>query len=305
MRVFCALALVSLLAACGGDDQNGGTSAADGDKPTLRFTAIPGEDPTLMKEKFQPVADHLSKELGVPVEYVHATKYAASVEMFKNGDVLLAWFGGLTGVQARDAVKGARAIVQGVEDPKYFSYFVANASTGLERSDDFPMEIAKMSFTFGSESSTSGRLMPEHFIRTMGGKAPKDFFETPPVYSGGHDKTCEDVENGTVQVGAVSYTTYDRRVRDFKAGKKQRVTDPSKCKVVWKTPYYADYNLTAHPDLDRIYGAGFTDKVQAAFVAMKGDLLGGFQRSALIPAKNEDFAAIEELAAQLGFIRQP
>ncbi len=298
MRAFLvtlALALLfPLLAACGGDKP-----AADGPdaKPTLKFTAIPGEDPTRMREKFQPVAAYLSETLGVPVEYVHATKYSASVEMFRNGDVLLAWFGGLTGVQARELVKGARAIAQGVEDPKYQSYFIAHKDSGLETSDDFPMGIAGKSFTFGSKSSTSGRMMPEHFIRTNTGKAPAEFLGAEPAFSGSHDKTCEQVESGAVQVGAVSYTTYDRRV-------KEGDTDPSVCKIIWKTPYYADYNFTAHPRLEETYGAGFTDKLQKALLAMKGDeLLGGFQRSGMIPAKNEDFAALLDLAKKLNLLR--
>lgn len=296
MRRLTALGLALVftlgLTACGGDAGD----TADGAKPTLKFTAIPGEDPTRMREKFAPVADYLAKQLGVPCEYVHATKYSASVQMFENGDVMLAWFGGLTGVQARERVKGARAIAQGVEDPKYQSYFISHKDSGVEPGDDFPTAIAGKSFTFGSKSSTSGRLMPEHFIRTNTGKSPKDFLGADPAFSGSHDKTCEQVESGAVQVGAVSYTTYDRRV-------KEGTTDPKVCRIIWRTPYYADYNFTAHPKLDETYGAGFTDKLQKAILALKGDLLGGFQRSGMIPAKNADFDAIRELAQKLGLLR--
>lgn len=294
MRTFALLsALAALtLAACGETADRAGAPP-----PTLRFTAIPGEDPTRMREKFAPVADYLAEQLGVPVEYVHATKYSASVEMFKNGDVLLAWFGGLTGVQARHAVPGARAIAQGVEDPRYHSYFIANASTGLERSDGFPAAIAGRSFTFGSKSSTSGRLMPEHFIRTFSGKTPAEFLGSEPRFSNSHDLTCEQVEKGVVEVGAVSYTTYERRV-------KEGDTDPAACRVIWQTPDYPDYNFTAHPRLEEIYGAGFIDRLQEAILAMQGDrLLGGFQRSGMIAAKNDDYAPIRKLARDLGMIR--
>ena len=129
--------------------------------PTLRFSAIPDQTSTELQEKFQPFSDYLSRALGVAVEYVPARDYQASVEMFKNGDVLLSWFGGLTGVQARQAVAGSRAIAQGAADPEYYSYFIAHKDTGLEFSDKFPEAIADLRFTFGSESSTSGRLMPE------------------------------------------------------------------------------------------------------------------------------------------------
>jgi phosphonate transport system substrate-binding protein len=274
----------------------GCTSSAP-EREALRFSAIPDQNTTELTEKFGPVARYLSERLGVPVEYVPATDYQASVDMFKNGDVQLAWFGGLTGVQARRAVEGAQAIAQGEEDPEYKSYFIAHKDTGIEPGEDFPADIAALTFTFGSESSTSGRLMPEYFIRNATGKAPAEFFRQAPGFSGNHDKTVELVESGQYQAGAVSYKTYDKRVE---AGK----TDPSVCRIVWTTPHYADYNFTAHPDLETIFGAGFTKRLQTALLEMKDpQLLKAFPRTSLIAAGNEDFAGIEVVARELGFIR--
>ena len=302
--VSLAAVIAAMFAAgCGdsGDTTAGNTSGGDPanpeSPPTLKFSAIPDQNNTELKEKFDAVAKYLGDTLGVQVEYVPSTDYKASVEMFKNEDILLAWFGGLTGVQARNEVPGARAIAQGIEDPEYFSYFIANADTGLEPSDDFPAAIADFSFSFGSESSTSGRLMPQHFIQQFSGKEVKDFFNKGFSFSGNHDKTCELVESGQVQVGALSYKTYDKRVA---AGK----TNPDICKVIWKTPVYADYNFTAHPQLETVYGEGFTDKLQQALIDMKDPaLLAAFPRESLITAKNEDFDAILELAKKLGFVR--
>jgi phosphonate transport system substrate-binding protein len=235
--------------------------------------------------------------LGVPVEYVPSRDYQASVEMFRNGDIHLAWFGGLTGVQARAAVPGAEAIAQGKADPQYYSYFIAHESTGLERSDEFPAGIADLTFTFGSESSTSGRLMPENFIRQNTGKAPQEFFTQPFGFSGSHDKTVELVEAGRFQAGAVNYKVYERRVAEGE-------TDPEVVKVIWKTPYYADYNFTAHPDLETIFGAGFTGKLQDALVGITDTaLLDALPREALIPAKSEEFEGIAEVARELGMVR--
>jgi phosphate/phosphite/phosphonate ABC transporter binding protein len=155
---------------------------APAEKPVLRFSAIPDQDKTELKEKFDAWAEHLTAALDVPVEYVPASDYKASVEMFRNGDIQLAWFGGLTGVQARHAVDGARAIAQGKADPQYLSYFIAHKDTGLTESDEFPTDLAMRTFTFGSESSTSGRLMPEFFIRQNTGKSPKSSSAACPAF---------------------------------------------------------------------------------------------------------------------------
>jgi phosphonate transport system substrate-binding protein len=281
-------AVVACLTGCGGEKKV---------KPTLKYTAIPDQNTTELIAKFAPLTDHLSEVLGVPVEYVPARDYQASVEMFKGGDVHLAWFGGLTGVQARDAVPGAKAIAQGEADPRYYSYFIANAETGLERGDQFPTAIADLSFTFGSESSTSGRLMPEYFIRVNTGKSPDEFFAQPFFFSGSHDKTVELVESGRYQAGVVNYKVYDKRVASG-------ATDPEKVKVIWKTPFYADYNFTVHPAVDEVFGTGFMMKLQRALVGIQDPaLLSALPRERLIPARNEEFAGIADVARELGMLR--
>ncbi len=215
--------------------------------------------------------------------------------MFKNGDIHLAWFGGLTGVQARHAVPSASAIVQGKEVSNYYSYFIAHADTGLHRAAGFSHDIARFPFSFGSASSTSGRLMPEYFILRNTGKAPKEFFKFTPVFSGNHDTTVELVESGRVQVGAVNYKVYDKRVNSGK-------TDPNICRIIWKTPVYSDYNFIVHSELNDIFDSGFIDRLQAALVAIKDPvILDAFPRRGLIKASNSEFDQLRKLQKSWDF----
>ncbi len=302
-RIFFALVAcsIALLGCSNGTNKTESKSDATGDggnkTATIKFSAIPDQNKTELKEKFDALAKHLSSELGVNFQYVAASDYSASVEMFKNGDIQLAWFGGLTGVQARHAVEGARAIAQGQSDPKFKSYIIAHKETGLEKSDDFPKPIGELTFTFGSERSTSGRLMPEFYIRQNSGKSLDDFFTKAPTFSGSHDKTVELVASGQVQSGVVNFKVYDKLVADGKV-------DPDVCRIIWVTPDYADYNFTAHPSLDADHGDGFINKLQAALIAIDDKtLLDAFPREALISAKNEDFDGIADVARELGFLR--
>jgi len=289
--LLATLATFVLLAAggCGGERA--------GRAPVLRFSAIPDDNTTELNRKFAPVATYLAENLGVAVKYVPSSDYGASVEMFKNDDIQLAWFGGLTGVQARQAVPGAHAVVQGAEDPAFYSYFIANVSSGLEPSAAFPVAIADHPFTFGSPRSTSGRLMPEYFIRRHGGKSPREFFRLPFGFSGSHDKTIEAVASGAYEVGAVSHTTFDAWAA---AGR----VDTSKVRVIWRTPVYADYNFTVRPGLDATFGEGFTERLREALLAMSDPkLLRAFRRSALIPADDAEYAAILDVARKLRMAR--
>ncbi|MBK9383324.1 MAG: putative selenate ABC transporter substrate-binding protein [Planctomycetes bacterium] len=264
---------------------------------TLRFSAIPDQSSTELREKFDRVAAYLERRLGVPVSYQPAADYAASVEMFRHGDVLLAWFGGLTHLQAVDAVPGARAIAQGEEDRAFTTTFVAHRDTGLAKSAEFPREIADFPFAFGAESSTSGRLMPEHYLRRETGLDAQRFFQHALVFSGSHDKTLALVAAGNLKCGAVSSAVYEASVS---AGK----IDPELVRAIWVTPPFPDYNFTAHPELETRFGAGFTAKLTAALLEMdEPALLAAFPRRRLVAAQNSDFEPLRSIARDLGLLR--
>ena len=295
---------VGLLASCGdkeSTDTKKGDGGGGGDKPAaLVITAIPDEKVSDQEAKFQALKTYLSENLEIDVEFSISKDYSDSVRRFSNGEVHMAWFGGLTGVQARAAVEGARAIAQGDADPNFKTYFIANASTGLTKTDEFPADAIKdLTFTFGSPSSTSGRLMPEYFIKQNTGKSAEEFFSKPVQFqkSGGHVATAEAVQAGSVQVGALNFKTYDSMVADGRL-------DPEKAPIIWITPDYYDYNLTVHPDLEKHFGEGFIDKLQKALVdCTDAEVLKAFNRDKLIPAKNEDFGNIEAVAKELGLMR--
>ena len=262
---------------------------------TLYFSAIPDQDDTALQARFGKVAAYLEDTLGVDVEFLPVKNYGASVTAFRNDQIQLAWFGGLTGVQARLATPGARAIAQGVEDQEFVTYFIANDSTGLTASDGFPAEMAGHSFTFGAKTSTSGRLMPEYYLRQETGEAPEAFFERVG-FSGDHAQTLRLVASGAYEIGALNFAVYDSAVAEG-------LPEVESARIIWKTPPYPDYNWTIRGDLDARFGDGFSDRLQQALIGMDDpDLLNSFPRSGFIPASNEDYAAIETVARELGLI---
>lgn len=261
---------------------------------TFTFTAIPDADESQLRTRFEKVALYLEKELGVEVKYVPVKSYSAAVTAFRNNQVQLAWFGGLSGVQARRLVPGSQAIAQGYEDQFFKSYFIAHYSTGLEISDSFP-DITNKTFTFGSKGSTSGRLMPQYYIEQHLNKKPQQAFKRVG-FSGDHSRTITQVQAGAYQVGAVNYKVWESALA---AGK----IDTNKVKVIWKSPTYPDYQWTIRSGVDASFGEGFADKVQAVLLKMNNpDLLNSFPRSSFVKAENKNFQPVEEVAKQIGLI---
>lgn len=258
------------------------------------FTAIPDEDESQLQTRFDKVARYLEAELGVEVNYIPVKSYAAAVTAFRNNQVQLAWFGGLSGVQARRLVPGSKAIAQGFEDQSFKSYFIAHHSVPLMPSDHFP-NLNGYTFTFGSKGSTSGRLMPQFYIERNMGKKVADIF-TRVGFSGDHSRTIAQVEAGAYQVGAVNYKVWQSAVENGQV-------DTDKVRVIWESPTYPDYQWTLRAGVDATYGAGFGEKVKMALLNMdQPDLLASFPRQAFVAADNEDYEPIATVAVAIGLL---
>ncbi len=270
--------------------------------PTLRVGGIPDQDAQRLARRYEIFADYLSKELDVPVEYVPSVSYSAVVTAFSQNDVQLAFFGALTGVQARMQNPGARAIVQRAHDAEFHSKYVVRGGdefADLNSLDDLVGKTGDLTITFGSESSTSGHLMPRYFLGEAGINVADDF-RTPPGFSGSHDKTWQLVAAGSYDVGALAEDVWERAVTEGNA-------DPAQVRELDTTPNYFNYNWTARADLDEVYGDGFTDRVQAALLALNtqehGEILELFSTEQFIPTENANYQAIESVARELDIIQ--
>jgi len=259
------------------------------------FTAIPDQDESKLQERFGAIGEYLSEALDVEVRYVPVKSYAAAVSAFRNNQVQLAWFGGLSGVQARALVPGSQALAQGVEDQAFWSYLIAHESTGLQAGDAIDENMRGMTFTFGSKSSTSGRLIPEFHLRERFNEPPEAVFDRVG-FSGSHSRTLRLVESGSYQVGAINYAVWQR---ELDAGN----VDTDAVKIIWQTPSYPNYQWSIRGDVDEQFGAGFTDRVRAALLALDDpELLARFPRSGFIPAANADYEPIKQTAQAVGLI---
>ncbi|MCG8635510.1 MAG: putative selenate ABC transporter substrate-binding protein [Desulfobacterales bacterium] len=269
----------------------GGATAAE-----LKFTAIPDQDTARLEQRFGKIADYLTGKMGMDVTYVPVKSYAASVQAFKNNEVQMAWFGGLSGVQARLGVPGSVAIAQGAEDEHFVSYIIAHHSTGLTAGSGLPKGIAGKTFTFGSKGSTSGRLMPEYFIRKQFNRAPDDLF-AKVGFSGDHSKTIALVQSGSYQVGAVNFKVWEKELASGKI-------DSTLVSVIWKTPEYPDYNWTVRGDADAVFGKGTIQRLQQALIEIEDPaLLAAFPREKFIKADNGMYRPILETGRAIGIFR--
>jgi phosphonate transport system substrate-binding protein len=268
-----------------------GSASAQAQQP-LRVTAIPDEAPTELALKFAPLGRYLQARLNMPIEWTPVTDYAAAVEALVNGKVDLAWFGGFTFVQA-SVRSGGQVIplVQRAEDQGFRSVFITGASSGIHTLAD----LKGRTFSFGSQSSTSGHLMPRSFLLQAGIDPDRDLRRVS--YSGAHDATIAAVAGGKVDAGAVNISVWDKFVAEGKAG-------PAQVTVFYTTPTFYDYNWSVSAKMPE----ALRDKLRQAFLDLTPDtpdgkeILGLQRASRFIPTRPENYQGIEAAARSAGLL---
>jgi phosphonate transport system substrate-binding protein len=281
-RVVRSLAAVALVAFAG-------HAAA---QAVFKFTAIPDESPTELARKSAPLVKYLESRLGMKVEFTPVTDYAASVEALANKQVDMAWFGGFTFVQA-NVRSGGKAVplVQRAEDETFKSVFITTDPAIRTLAD-----LKGKNVSFGSQSSTSGHLMPRSFLLEAKVDPDKDFKRV--AYSGAHDATIAAVAAGKVDAGALNISVWDKFVADKKV-------DTTKVRVFYTTPSYYDYNWTVHADMP----AALKEKLSKAFLDLnpatpEGKEILELQRATkFVPTKADNYKGIEAAARSAGLLK--
>lgn len=293
------MALGGIAAACGG----GSTS------DVVRFSGIPDADKAALSRMYAVVASYLSTKLGRKVEYVHVPDYTAVVTALAANKLDFAWLGGVTAVQAEARTQGkVEFVATRAADLKFKSYFIAQRefaeSKGLAALDNHGPQtlkdlaalreaLAGAQFTFGSKSSTSGHIMPRHFLQSeaVGIVPEKHFGKVGYQLAGGHSATLRAVAGGAAQVGALNFKTWDKADAETKAA----------APVVYVTPEYVDYCLVAHKRM----GADSIAKLRSALVELDGGqdedaaVLEAFSAKRFVAAQAEQWQGIRDVWAQL------
>jgi phosphonate transport system substrate-binding protein len=168
------------------------------DRKTVRFGAIPRDNPRIMYEKYQPLLDYLSTKTPYAYELVLKKNYEEAVNALASGETDVALLGPLTYLEAR-AKYGVICILK----PRGADGSARYKSVIIKRKDD-PLnglsDLKGKSVAFASSKSTSGNLVPRYLLASSGihledlkGYANFDF----------HDSVVKAVLKGQYSAGAV------------------------------------------------------------------------------------------------------
>lgn len=215
---------------------------------TLRIGVLPGESGSALKDQFSPLKDYLAQQLGVPCQLVFHDSYEHLQLDFENENVDLAWLGGYMFVNVHRSC-GAVPLVSRGRDLRFTSYF-------LVRADETKTELADFRgkrLAFGSRLSTSGHLMPRHFLKAW--EMDPDAFFGDVQYTGSHDKTVKALRDGDVDIGVAGAPTLDSM------SESGRISE-GEFRILKETPPYMDYTWACQAGLP----AALRSKLRDAFL---------------------------------------
>ena len=258
----------------------------------FRVTTIPEEAATEQTRKFTPLAQYLEKKLGVKVEFTPVTDYPAAVEAMVNKKVELVWFGGFTFVQASIRSNGkVIPIAQREEDTKFQSVFISKTDSGIKKLED----LKGKQVSFGSQSSTSGHLMPRSFLLQAKIDPEKDFKRI--AYSGAHDATIASVVSGKVDAAALDITVWKKFVAENRV-------DTKAVDVFYTTPGFYNYNWTVHADMPTALRAKVTKALLDIDPATPegAEILKLNRATRYIPTDAGNYKGIEAAARSAGLL---
>ena len=259
----------------------------------FKVTTIPEEAASEQLRKFAPLVKYLESQLGTKVEFIPVTDYPAAVEALVNKQVDMVWFGGFTFVQAK--IRSGDKIIpiaQREEDAQFSSVFITQTGSGIKALTD----LKGKNVSFGSQSSTSGHLMPRSFLLDAGLNPERDFKRV--AFSGAHDATIASVVSGRVDAAALDITVWRKFVEEKKV-------DTAVVNVFYTTPPYFNYNWSVHADMPVAQRERLTKALLSLNMntAEGKEILTLARATKFIPTRADNYKGLEQAGRSAGLIK--
>jgi phosphonate transport system substrate-binding protein len=163
--------------------------------PEIVYATIPAENASGVTERYAPVMDYLSRELGVPVKLRIAADYAAVIEGQKAGNIHIGDYGPSSYVRAWTVSNGgveAFATLRADDGSTgYYSVAYAKSSAAGAKLEDFKGK----NLCLVDPNSTSGNNVPLFSMDKMG-IDPTTYF-AKVTNAGSHENAIMAVQQGT------------------------------------------------------------------------------------------------------------
>ena len=260
--------------------------------PVLHVGILPDQNMDNLYERYDPLLKHLAAETGIKFELVIPSSYSELIQLIGNRKVDMAYLGGLTFLQAH-TLYGVQPLVMRDVDMRFISVFFSKDNNASQDLIDFKDKV----FSFGSRYSTSGHLMPRHFMKINKQIIPEEFF-SEVRFSGAHDKTAYLIRDGKADVGVANAEIIRAMFQDGRLKEKDLY-------IFRETPPYPDYVWAVDKDL----ADDVRNQLRDVFLGLEIDnidqenILRELGAGEFLPAGINDFVSLKNIAEPLGLLK--
>ncbi len=239
----------------------------------LAVGLLPGELPETVLRLNEPLRVYLEKRLGIPVELVVGSTYAATGEALRFGRLDIAYLGPVTYI-----LRSRKAKLEVFARPSHERaghYFQAVIIVPAASSAKSLADLKGGSVAFGDSNSTSGTWVPRYQLLQAGLVAGRDY---TPRHMGSHGNVARAVATGLASAGGMSMPVYNRLIKEGKL-------DPKSVRVLAESPPIPEYMWTFREGLD----PAFKEEIRKAFFeANDPEMLRVFQAVSFVSCDKAD-----------------
>jgi phosphonate transport system substrate-binding protein len=211
--------------------------------PTYRLAIHPLHNPQKLAEAYQPLVDHLNRQLsGVRIELEASRDYQTYEQKFRaRGPELLLpnpW-------QTLESIKvGYRVIAMAGDAADFKGIFIVRKDSGIKTPADLKGKVV----SYPSHTALAACIMPQYFLHQKGIDVMKDIRN---VYVGSQESSIMNAYLGQSAAAA----TWPPPWRLFA---KDHPTEAAQLKVIWETPSLLNNSVMVRDDVP----AAISDKIR-------------------------------------------
>jgi phosphonate transport system substrate-binding protein len=260
-------------------------------KPNLLIGLIPEHNIFKQLERYEPLANYLSKKIGADIKLKVLTRYGNIIDNFVSLGLDGAFFGSFTYTLANAKI-GVKAVarpesIHGIST--YHGLIFVRKDSGIKSAKD----MKGKSFAFVDKATTAGYLLPLAYFREHGIKDPKTFLRET-YFTGTHEGAVYDVLNKKTDIGAAKNTVFYRL-----ADKDSRIKN--ELVILKKSPDVPENGLAVRDDLDD----SIKSKLKETLLNMHNDpnginVLKNFGARRFIETTADDYASVYRYAQAIG-----
>jgi len=260
-------------------------------RPSITIGLIPERNIFKQLDRYEPLADYLSKRIGADIKLKVLTRYGNIVDNFVSAGLDGAFFGSFTYTLAHVKL-GVEPIarpetVDGIST--YYGLIMVRKDGGIKTAQDMKGKI----FAFVDRATTAGYLLPLAYFKENGIDDYQTFLRET-YFAGTHEAAIYDLLNKKADICAAKDTVFTRL-----AAKDRRLN--TELVLLARSPDVPENGLALRKNFD----GAIKNELKKALLSMDKDpegldVLKKFGARKFIETTNNDYASVFKYVKQIG-----